>query len=126
MISHQIEENKHGNGFIFDGFPRTQAQAKALDLLLELKGTGITCMLALEVPDQELKNRLLRRGKTSGRADDQNERVIANRIAVYRHDTAPVKEYYAAQDRLYDVDGLGSIGEITDRLATAIEQAAEV
>ena len=125
MISHRIEEHKHGAGFIFDGFPRTQAQAKALDVLLELKGTEITCMLALAVPDQELIDRLLERGKTSGRADDQNQEIIGNRISVYNRDTAPVKEYYAAQGKLHDVDGLGSIEEITDRLAEAIEQATE-
>lgn len=125
MISHKIEENKHGNGFIFDGFPRTQAQAKALDVLMEMKGTEITGMLAMEVPDEELKNRLLERGKTSGRPDDQNEEIIGNRIAVYQRDTAPVKEYYGAQNKLQDVNGLGSIDEITERLASAIEQASQ-
>lgn len=126
MISHKIELNKHGKGFVFDGFPRTQAQAKALDVLLELKGTEITCMLALEVPDEELKARLLERGKSSGRPDDQNEEVIANRVAVYQRDTAPVKEYYAGQSKYRAVNGLGDIGDITARLAEAIDAATEV
>lgn len=123
MISSRIESNKGANGFIFDGFPRTEAQAKALDVLLEMKGTDITAMIALEVEEEELKKRLLERGKISGRADDQNEEIIANRIRVYNEQTAPVKDYYAAADKLHEINGVGSIDEIADRITTAIESA---
>src|SRR5438445_12609260 len=94
MIESQLDSSNNVQGFIFDGFPRTTAQADALDSLLYKKGTGISMMLALEVNDEELIKRLLNRGKDSGRADDQNEEIIRKRIHEYNNKTAPLKDYY--------------------------------
>jgi adenylate kinase len=121
MISTMLEKNKSAAGFIFDGFPRTVPQARALDVLLQMKGTEISVMIALEVEEQELKNRLLERGKVSTRPDDRNIEVIEKRIKVYQDETFPVKEYYNAQGKLQVVDGIGSIDDITNRLSNAIE-----
>lgn len=122
MIETRLDQNADAKGFIFDGFPRTQAQADALDRLLSSKKTAITAMLALEVEKQELITRLMGRGKTSGRADDQDVSVIENRIAVYNRETAPVIDYYESQGKFISVDGMGSIEEIFDRLCNAIEK----
>jgi adenylate kinase len=122
MIENKLEANKNAQGFIFDGFPRTAKQALALDDLLQKKGTAISCMLALEVEEKELIKRLLLRGKDSGRADDKNESVIANRIAEYNKKTAPLKEYYSAQSKFYSINGIGKIDEIFDRLCIAIDK----
>jgi len=121
MIEVKLDQHADANGFIFDGFPRTQAQAGALDALLKKKRTAITMMLALQVEKQELVNRLMGRGKISGRADDQDISIIENRIAVYNRETSPVIDYYAAQDKYRAVDGMGSIEEIFDRLCAAID-----
>jgi adenylate kinase len=121
MISHKIDQNAGAKGFIFDGFPRTTAQAEALDKLLTDKGTSITEMLSLEVDKQELVNRLLNRGKESGRADDQNISVIENRIAVYDRETAVVTDYYKKQGKLKAIHGVGSIDEIFSSLCAAID-----
>lgn len=120
MISNKLDNNAGAKGFIFDGFPRTTAQAKALDTLLSQKGTAITVMLSLDVEKQELVNRLLNRGKDSGRADDQDLSVIENRIAVYNRETAIVQDYYKAQGKLKDIQGVGSIDDIFKRLCIAI------
>lgn len=120
MISNKLDNNASAKGFIFDGFPRTTAQAKALDTLLTQKGTAITVMLSLDVEKQELVNRLLNRGKDSGRADDQDLSVIENRIAVYNRETAIVQDYYKAQGKLKDIQGVGSIDDIFERLCIAI------
>ncbi|MCB0433421.1 MAG: nucleoside monophosphate kinase, partial [Mangrovimonas sp.] len=109
------------NGFIFDGFPRTSAQAKALDDLMDTKDSEISAMIALEVDDEILVERLLERGKSSGRADDANEEVIRARIAEYYKKTAILKEYYSAQNKYIGVDGVGSISEITERLSKVID-----
>jgi adenylate kinase len=121
MISSKLDNNPNANGFIFDGFPRTAAQAKALDTLLEGKGTSISAMLSLKVEDEELIKRLLERGKDSGRADDQNEDVIANRINEYNNKTAPLKDFYSAQNKLTEIEGIGSVEEISNRLNTVID-----
>ncbi len=121
MIGSKLDANPDAKGFIFDGFPRTQAQAEALDSLLEEKGESISMMLSLEVPEQELVHRLLLRGKDSGRADDQNEEVIRNRIAEYNKKTAVLKDFYGAQNKCKEVIGVGSIEEISNRLSEAIE-----
>ncbi len=121
MISSKLDKNKDARGFIFDGFPRTIDQAEALDKLLYHKHTSIKMMLALEVDDQELKKRLLNRGKESGRADDMDEDVIGNRIEEYNTKTAPLKNYYAAQHKYRSVNGIGSIEEIFSLLCSAIE-----
>lgn len=120
MIESKLEENKNANGFIFDGFPRTTAQAQALDNLLEKKKTSITKMLALEVEHEELKRRLLERGKISGRADDQDEKVIENRIVEYQNKTAPLKNYYSAQNKFVAINGIGTIEEIFGRLQSSL------
>jgi adenylate kinase len=121
MLRAKVEDNPEAKGFIFDGFPRTTPQAEALDKLLNSLKTGITVCLSLQVPDEELVARLLNRGKTSGRADDANEEVIRNRLAVYQRETAPLKEYYAAQNKLAEVDGVGGIDEIFGRLCSAVD-----
>lgn len=121
MISNKLDKHADAKGFIFDGFPRTTAQAAALDTLLTKKGTAITVMLSLEVEKQELVNRLLNRGKDSGRADDQDLSVIENRIAVYNRETAIVMNYYEAQGKLRSIKGMGTIEEIFKRLCVAID-----
>ena len=121
MLEAEVNSNTTAKGFIFDGFPRTTAQAEALDLFLTSKGTEITAMLALEVEEQELITRLLERGKSSGRADDQNPEIIKNRIQVYENETAILKDYYTAQDKFVGVEGLGSIESITTSLCKEIE-----
>jgi adenylate kinase len=121
MISSKLDKNPTAKGFIFDGFPRTEAQAEALDRLLFEKHTSITMMLALEVSDSELTKRLLMRGMESGRPDDQNEGVIRNRIQEYNNKTAPLKEYYRAQNKFRSVNGLGTIDQIFTALCTVID-----
>lgn len=120
MLASEVNNNPQAKGFIFDGFPRTQAQAGALDKLLADKGTSITMMLALEVEEEELRKRLLLRGKDSGRADDQNPEVIQNRINVYNAETMPVKDFYLAQGKYKGINGIGEIDFIFDELCAAI------
>jgi adenylate kinase len=121
MLRSEVEKYSSPKGFIFDGFPRTNAQAKALDQLLSDMGTAITVMLALEVEENELKERLMKRAEVSGRADDADPEVIQNRIRVYNQETSPVKDYYLTQEKFVGIDGIGSIDEITQRLFSAIE-----
>ena len=121
MLNAEVEKNEGANGFIFDGFPRTEAQAEALSIYLESRGTEVHAMIALEVEDEILVERLLERGKTSGRADDADEAVIRNRIKVYYDETAILKNFYQKQDKYYGVDGVGSIEEITERLSKVID-----
>ena len=110
------------SGFIFDGFPRTEAQAEALGKLMEEKNAQIDAMIALEVDDEVLVKRLLERGKTSGRADDADEKVIRNRIQVYYNETAILKGYYQNQEKFYGIDGVGSIQEITARISEVMDK----
>jgi adenylate kinase len=121
MISSKLDNNPSVNGFIFDGFPRTVAQATALDNLLVKKETTIAAMLSLKVTDMELIRRLLERGKNSGRSDDQNEEIIANRIQEYNNKTAPLKEFYASQNKLSEIEGIGSIEDIAHKLNEVID-----
>lgn len=121
MIEGKIDANQDAKGFIFDGFPRTTAQAEALDVMLAKKGTPISRMLALFVDDDELIKRLLLRGKESGRADDKDQSIIENRIKVYNKDTAPVIDFYETQNKYLAIDGVGSIEEIFARLCEAID-----
>ena len=107
-------------GFIFDGFPRNVLQAEALDVLLKSYDTQISAMIALEVDDEVLVGRLLKRGETSGRPDDANDAVVRNRIKIYYGETAILKSYYAAKDQYFGVDGVGSVEDITVRLNTVI------
>ena len=121
MLEAEVEKNTDAEGFIFDGFPRTNAQADALDKLMDSKDSQINAMIALEVDDEILVKRLLERGKTSGRKDDADESIIRNRITEYYNKTAILKEYYSAQDKYFGVDGVGSIEDITLRLSGAID-----
>jgi adenylate kinase len=124
MLKAKVQENPEANGFIFDGFPRTTPQAEALDQLLTSLNTAISACLSLQVPDEELVKRLLERGKTSGRPDDANEEVIKNRLAVYMRETNPLKDFYAAQGKLAEIHGVGTIEEIFGRLCEAIDKHA--
>ena len=122
MISSLLEENPGCGGFLFDGFPRTAAQAIALDNLLELKKSCIAVMLALIVSEEELERRLLKRGETSGRSDDVNEQIIKSRILEYHKYTTAVAEYYNQFNKVVMVEGEGSIDDIFNRLSTEIEK----
>lgn len=121
MLNAEVEKNTDANGFIFDGFPRTAAQAESLAQLMDEKESQINAMVALEVDDEVLVERLLDRGKTSGRPDDANEEVIRERIAEYYRKTDILKEFYQAQNKYFGVDGVGSIEEITARLSGVID-----
>lgn len=122
MLEAEVNRNAGANGFIFDGFPRNEVQAEALDKILEAKDSKISAMVALEVEDEVLVKRLLERGKTSGRKDDSDEAIIRNRIKVYYNETAILKDYYSAQNKYFGVDGVGSIEEITVRLNAVIDK----
>jgi adenylate kinase len=122
MLRSEVIKHQDPKGFIFDGFPRTNNQAVALDSFLKASGTSISVMLALEVEENELKERLKKRAEVSGRADDADPEVIANRIKVYNAETAPVKDFYLKQGKFISIDGIGSIDEITNRLFSAIDQ----
>lgn len=121
LLISEVEKHPEAEGFIFDGFPRTQPQAKALDEILTQRGTSIGMMLALDVEEEELRKRLLKRAEVSGRADDADPKVIQNRIDVYKNETAPVKEFYKAQNKYIQINGIGSIDQITDRLFAEID-----
>lgn len=121
MLESEVNKHPESSGFIFDGFPRTAHQAKALDDFLSSKNLSITKMIALEVPNDELISRLFLRGKQSGRADDQDKSIIANRIKVYENQTAVLAEYYKAQNKLATVNGVGSVDQITERLYRSID-----
>ena len=122
MLAGEIEKADDKNGIIFDGFPRTKAQADALDDLLNEQGEKIDALISLEVDDEILTERLKERGKTSGRKDDADENVIKNRIQVYYTETEIVKDHYKQQEKLHEVDGVGSIEDITKRLNNVIDQ----
>jgi adenylate kinase len=121
MISSAVDANPHVTGFLFDGFPRTTAQAEALDKLLEFKKTSISLMLALEVSEEELVKRLLHRGQTSGRSDDTNENIIRERINVYHNETSAVAEHYRKTNKVEMVEGEGSIDDIFAGLCKEID-----
>ncbi|RZA02778.1 MAG: adenylate kinase [Sphingobacteriaceae bacterium] len=121
MISNKLDANKEAKGFIFDGFPRTVAQAETLDNLLTSKQSAISGMIALQVDDVELEKRLLLRGKDSGRADDANPEVIRKRIKEYNDKTAPVADFYQAQNKFTSINGIGSIDEIFSSITNIIQ-----
>ncbi|HUH46223.1 MAG TPA: adenylate kinase [Arenibacter sp.] len=125
MLQDEVEKNGDASGFIFDGFPRTTEQAKALDNFLATKEMKINATIALEANDEELIQRLLERGKVSGRSDDQDEEKIRNRFEEYNVKTAPLKGYYDVQGKFHSVNGIGSIEDITSRLAKVIEELQE-
>lgn len=121
MLQDEVEKNLQATGFLFDGFPRTIAQAEALDQFLATKGWQVTATVALEADDEILIQRLLERGKTSGRADDQDENKIRNRYDEYNEKTAPLIDYYSHKNLFYSVNGIGTIEEVTRRLSSIID-----
>jgi len=123
MLKNKVNSNPEARGIIFDGFPRTIAQAEALDEFLNEKNTEVTALVALDVPEDELVSRLLNRGKSSGRADDNDESIIRNRIAVYKAETAQVFDYYGKSGKSKLIPGVGSIDDIFNKLVNAIDQA---
>jgi adenylate kinase len=122
MIENKLAANKTAKGFVFDGFPRTVKQAEALDDLLDKHQAPIKVVLSLYVSEEELTTRILKRGATSGRADDQNESIVKNRVAEYRNKTEPLAKYYEAQGKLRQIVGEGSIDEIFALLSDEIEK----
>lgn len=122
MLESEVNKREDAKGFIFDGFPRTSAQAKALDAFLNTLDTSITYMLALEVPEEQLRERLKLRAETSGRVDDANPTVIQNRIDVYNRETAPVADFYKTQGKYQGINGVGTIEDIANRLFETIDQ----
>jgi adenylate kinase len=121
MLENEVNKNQESSGFLFDGFPRTISQAEALDAFLESQDDKITATIALEADDEILVKRLLERGKTSGRTDDQDEEKIRNRYQEYNEKTAPLMDYYNGQNKFHNVNGIGSINEITERLSLVID-----
>jgi adenylate kinase len=126
MVEDKINHTPNTNGFIFDGFPRTVHQAKVLDQILKLANASISIMILLNVPEDELKNRLRLRAKSSGRTDDQDEVKIQTRITEYRNKTLPVASYYNLQDKLVTVDGVGSMDEIFGKVCTVLDPLYEM
>jgi len=122
MIDNSLDHHKDAIGFLFDGFPRTVAQAEALDKLLDLKTNAISLVLALEVSEDELVKRLLNRGKTSGRSDDTNEAVIRKRFAVYSQETEPVAVHYKKDKKFQSIKGEGSVDDIFNAVSAAIDK----
>lgn len=122
MLQDEVEKNPEAKGFLFDGFPRTIPQADALDAFLQTKSWNVTATIALDADDEVLVARLLERGKTSGRSDDQDESKIRNRYQEYNEKTAPLIEYYKAQNKYFAVNGIGEIKEVTERLSLIIDK----
>ena len=123
MIDSCLDKHTEAKGFLFDGFPRTVAQAQALDNLLSFKKTSISKVLALEVSEEELVKRLLKRGETSGRSDDNNESIIRNRYSVYKKETEPVAVHYEQEGKLERIKGEGTVDDIFYALSASIEVA---
>ena len=124
MVEEYLNQNKGIKGTIFDGFPRTTARAEAFDKLLESMGDSVDVMIYMDVPEEELVQRILLRGKVSGRADDASEDVIRNRIEIYNQQTAVVADYYRQQGKYVAVPSLGTIDEVFNRIAAEIEKIA--
>lgn len=120
MLKNKVNQHPDAKGFIYDGFPRTIPQAEALDEFLASNGSSITSLLSLTVGDEEIVHRIKQRGQTSGRADDLNEDIIRNRIAVYKENTAEVFDYYNAKGKALPIDGMGTIDDIAARLKDAV------
>jgi adenylate kinase len=122
MLIDEVNKNLDSNGILFDGYPRTISQAQALDQYLETINSTVDATIALEADDEILIQRLLERGKTSGRPDDQDEEKIRNRYQEYNEKTAPLIDYYTSQGKFYAVNGIGTIQEITERLSLVIDE----
>ena len=125
MLESEVKKQTNPKGFIFDGFPRTTAQAEALDAFLSTKNTSVTITLALEVDEEELTKRILLRGKESRRADDRDEHVIRNRVKEYSSKTAPLKEFYKKTNKLKIIDGIGSVENIFETLCKEIKEGVK-
>ena len=121
MVKNKVDANPDVAGYIFDGFPRTIPQAEELDGLLASKGLSIHKLLSLKVEDEEIVSRILERGKTSGRADDNNPDIIRKRISVYKTETSPVFDYYQASNKSHAIEGMGDIEAIFERLVSEID-----
>ena len=121
MVEDKINKSQNAIGFIFDGFPRTINQAKALDKMLKEKNIPIKQMISLKVEEKELIRRIKNRGKTSGRLDDQSEEKINNRIKVYNDETKPVANFYEKYNKYSEVNGIGEIDEIFDKICSIID-----
>jgi adenylate kinase len=126
MVKDFIARNNNNKGFIFDGYPRTIAQGENLDRVLEEYQANVTSMIALEVDEDELVIRLLERGKSSGRPDDQDEAIIRNRFKVYNDETSPLANFYAQKGKFIAVKGKGSIDEIFQNLCKAIDGVSQL
>lgn len=122
IIENYLSTHRHVRGNIFDGFPRTIPQAVAFDEMLKNNGLDVTLMVSLDVPDDELIERILIRGKESGRADDSDVKVIKNRIRVYKEQTAVVADFYAGQKKYYPIYGLGTVEEVFERIVRVIDE----
>lgn len=122
MIADYVAHHTEGNGVIFDGFPRTTAQAEAFDEILAKHGQKVAVMINMEVPEEELVKRILLRGKDSGRADDQSEDIIRNRIDIYNAQTAVVADFYRAQGKFESVPSMGTIEEVAERIGAVVEK----
>lgn len=120
MLKNKLDKHPEAKGFIFDGFPRNIDQADALDNLLASKDHTILGLFALDVSDDEIIARLLNRGKTSGRSDDQDESIIKNRLKVYQEETAPVFKHYNQSNKAFNINGIGNIEEIQERLSSKV------
>jgi adenylate kinase len=125
MLESEVNKQTNPKGFIFDGFPRTTAQAQALDKFLSGKNISITMTLALEVDEEELTKRIIMRGKESGRPDDQDENIVRNRVKEYNNKTAPLKDFYFKQGKLRSVYGIGSIDDIFEKLCVEVNKVKE-
>jgi adenylate kinase len=121
MLEAEVGQNLQANGFIFDGFPRTKSQAGALDTFLSKKQMKVSATIALEADDDILIERLLYRGKSSGRTDDQDEEKIRNRFEEYNKKTALLRDFYTKQNKFHSINGIGTINEITNRLTKLIK-----
>lgn len=122
MLKNKVDANPDVKGYIFDGFPRTIPQAEALDKLLGDKGQAISALIELVVDEDEIVKRILHRGKTSGRPDDNDPVIIRNRIQVYRNETTPVADFYGQSGKSHQIKGVGSIEEIFTNLCNKIDQ----
>jgi len=125
MLKSALKSHGSTFGVIYDGFPRTVDQARALDVLLEEEQDEIDLLISLKVDDDEIINRLLQRGISDGRTDDQDEEIIRDRIEVYKKETQPVYAYYDAQDSAVTINGMGSIDDIFQRITDIIDQVIE-
>jgi adenylate kinase len=125
MLKNKVDANPDVPGYIFDGFPRNINQSEALDEILKEKGESVSKLLSLNVDDEEIIKRILNRGKTSGRSDDNDESIIRNRIEVYKSETTPVFDFYAKSGKSKLINGIGTIEEIFDRLCGEIDGLGE-